>query len=143
MATTALVHPAAAAALAPAAVNTATTIQTPNSALTPKQQKVKEACQQFEAIFLRYLLQKMRDTVPKDGLLGSSQAQETYQDLMDGALADSLSKNGQFGLGEMLYKQLSMSTAGANTSPAAPQSKGSGGEAKSSLAYSPGLKAAQ
>ena len=136
-------HPAAASALAPAAANTATTIQTPNSELTPKQRKLKEACQQFEAIFLRYLLQKMRETVPKDGLLGSSQAQETYQDLMDGALSDALSKNGQFGLGEMLYKQLSMSMPGANVTAAAPKSNESGAGAKSSLVYSPGLKAAQ
>lgn len=69
--------------------------------------RLKEACQQFEAIFFRYLLQKMQDTIPKDGLIERSGDQEMFRDLMNGALADSLSKTGQLGLAESLYKQLS------------------------------------
>ncbi len=82
--------------------------QTPGqAALTPDQAKLKKACQDFEAIFLRFILRKMRDTVPKDGLLGNSDAQDTYRQMLDSALADEMSKSGSFGLGELLYKQMS------------------------------------
>lgn len=71
-----------------------------------KSAQLKEACQQFEAIFFRYVLQKMQDTVPKDGLIERSGDQEMFRDLMNGAMADSLSKTGQLGLAESLYRQL-------------------------------------
>ncbi len=87
--------------------------------LTPEQTKLKKAAQEFEAMFLRYLLSKMRETVPKDGLIEDSQAMETYQDMLDGALADNISEDSKFGLADMLYKQLSTNI---NKAPATPLS---------------------
>ncbi len=69
--------------------------------------KLTKACQDFEAIFLRFILQKMRDTVPKDGLIETSNAQQSYQQMMDGVMADNISKSGTVGLAQILYKQMS------------------------------------
>lgn len=74
--------------------------------LDEEQARLKKACQDLEGVFLRHLLQQMRKTVPQDGLLESSFAQKSYQDMMDGALVDGITRQGSFGLAEMLYRQL-------------------------------------
>jgi flagellar protein FlgJ len=81
--------------------------QAPAAPANPAAQRLKKACQDFEAIFLRQLLQKMRDTVPKDGLLGNSQAEDIFRSMLDGAVADEAAKSGSLGLGATLYNQLS------------------------------------
>jgi len=93
--------------------------------LTQQQRKLKTACQEFEAAFLRHLLKKMRDTVPSDGLIERSQAQQTYQEMLDSALADDISRQGSLGLGEMLYSQL-LPTLGGNAGSQAVTGSGDG-----------------
>ncbi|GAW29449.1 rod-binding protein [Carboxydocella sp. ULO1] len=68
--------------------------------------KLKEACQQMEALFLHQLLQRMRATVPKGGLFPEDNGEEIFRDMLDGELAVQMSKAGGIGLAEMLYQQL-------------------------------------
>ena len=70
------------------------------------EERLHEACKNFEAIMLRQMLKIMRETVPKDGLFGDSHAQETFQSMHDSALADQLAGGKGMGLGEVLFKQL-------------------------------------
>lgn len=70
-------------------------------------QQLKKACQQFESIFLYYLLQKMRDTVPKEGFFEQGVSYDIIQSMHDEALAEELSKGGGLGLADQIYKQLS------------------------------------
>lgn len=72
-----------------------------------KEQKLREAAQGFEAIFLNKLWQEMRATVPKNGYLHSQQ-EEQYLSMFDQELSQKLADAGGIGLGEMLYKQLKM-----------------------------------
>jgi Rod binding domain-containing protein len=65
-----------------------------------------EACQGFEALFINMLLQEMRKTVPDDGLLPTSNAMRTWQQLFDNQLADALASKQEMGLAKMLYQQL-------------------------------------
>jgi flagellar protein FlgJ len=75
-----------------------------------KHADLKKATQQFEAYFLDELLKEMRKTVPKDTLLkDQSNQQEIFRDMMDQDMADNMSKRGDFGLGKMMYDQLSAS----------------------------------
>ncbi len=54
----------------------------------------------------------MRKTVPKDTeTKDDAHQEETFRDMMDQTLADNMSKRGDFGLGKMLYDQLSKSVA--------------------------------
>ncbi|KXG77974.1 Peptidoglycan hydrolase FlgJ [Fervidicola ferrireducens] len=69
--------------------------------------ELKKACQQFEAIFLRYLLKEMRKTVPNGGLFGNSLSFNIFQSLYDDALSEELSRNKGIGIAEELYRQLS------------------------------------
>ncbi len=83
------------------AVNTAAVLDKPH-------QQLKRATEQFEGFFLHQLLAEMRKTVPKDTLLGDDANQgEIFRDMLDQTLADTMSRRGDFGLGKMMYDQLS------------------------------------
>ena len=75
---------------------------------SPDDKKLKEQCAEFESIFLHYLMQSMRRSSKMgDGLFGSSFAEDTYKDMLDDELSKEAAKSGKFGLGELLYLQLS------------------------------------
>ncbi len=68
--------------------------------------KLQKSCEGFEAIFINTLLQEMRKTVPDDGLLPTSSATRTWQQLFDNQLAETLASRQEVGVAKMLYKQL-------------------------------------
>jgi flagellar protein FlgJ len=82
--------------------------------------KLKDTCQQMEAVFINMLLTCMRTTVPKDSLLGDSSAEETMQSLADSETSKNMAKAGGMGLADMLYRQLS-STVVSNPKSQAPR----------------------
>lgn len=83
-----------------------------------KQEKLREACDGFEAIFLQKMWEQMRKTVPKEGYLHSKD-EETYQSLFDIELCKKMATAGGIGLGDMLYEQLSqqLENTGRTTTP--------------------------
>ena len=68
--------------------------------------KVKEACRQFEAILLRQILGEARKTVitGEDG--EDANEKGIYDDMVNNQLADSISQSGSFGLAKSLEGQL-------------------------------------
>ncbi len=66
----------------------------------PQSDKLYEACQQFEAVFLLQLWRAMKRTVP--------QQRQTlnYAEMFDLTFAEYLSRHGHFGIAEKLYEQL-------------------------------------
>lgn len=80
------------------------------------EKKLKESCQEFEAIFLSELLKSMRATVPKNSLLGESFGQDVFQSMLDDEYAKQTSRTSSIGLGDMLFQQmkLNMSLAQSN-----------------------------
>lgn len=69
------------------------------------ERKLKEAAQDFEAIFIGKLWEQMRNTVPKEGYLHSRQ-EDFYLSMFDHELSRKLAGAGGIGLGDMLYEQL-------------------------------------
>lgn len=70
-------------------------------------QKIRKACKDFESIFTYYLFKTMRQTVPKNTLLGNMSGKDTYNMLMDQKVAEELSnKGGGLGLQKILFEQL-------------------------------------
>ncbi len=59
---------------------------------------MEEAAASFEALFLQHLLQSMRKTVPKSGLIDTGFAGETFLAMLDDALAQEMAKAGGIGL---------------------------------------------
>ena len=72
--------------------------------------KLKQACQDFEAVFMGFMLKGMRKTVQKSELFGSSREEEMFTDMMDDEVCKSASRSKSIGIADLLYKQL----AGAN-----------------------------
>ncbi|MFC1528393.1 rod-binding protein [Candidatus Latescibacterota bacterium] len=72
-----------------------------------RKMKLKKAVRGFEAIFIRQLLNTMRSTIPEGAMFGKGSVSEIYGDMMDNALAETLSERSVLGLSDSLYRQLS------------------------------------
>ncbi|MDL2279270.1 peptidoglycan DD-metalloendopeptidase family protein [Desulfovibrio sp. OttesenSCG-928-G11] len=83
-----------------------------------KDEKLRESCEGFEAIFLQKMWEQMRKNVPKEGYLHSKD-EETYQSLFDVELCKKMASAGGIGLADMLYQQLSqqLEDTGRTTTP--------------------------
>lgn len=69
-------------------------------------EKLKRVSEQFEAVFVRQILKEMRDSVLKSTLFGDGMAGQTFQEMYDDHLAESITKAGGLGLGKVLYESL-------------------------------------
>ena len=69
-----------------------------------QKQAVRQAAQQFEAVFMNMLMKSMRDTLPKDGML-ESDTTRAYTGMFDQQIAQKLSEKG-VGLADMIVRQL-------------------------------------
>jgi flagellar protein FlgJ len=68
--------------------------------------KLRDACAEFESLFIFYLLKEMRATVPKSGFIGGGRAEEIYTSMLDSQLAKQVSAKGGIGLSTILLDQL-------------------------------------
>lgn len=68
---------------------------------------LREAVQGFESYFIHQILKQARASIPSGGLLPDSNDKEIYEDMLDQARAEQMTKVGGFGLTEALMKQLS------------------------------------
>ena len=74
--------------------------------------KLREACQDFEAMFMSIMYKQMRNTVPENDLFGKSNGQKIFESMLDDEVMKNASKAGGMGLGDMLYRQLKMESKG-------------------------------
>jgi len=73
------------------------------SALSDDVKKWKVA-QDFEALFVNQMLKSMRNTVPKDENMSSGR--RIFTEMLDEQIANTASRTGNFGLAQMIYKEL-------------------------------------
>ncbi|WP_285907048.1 rod-binding protein [Pseudodesulfovibrio pelocollis] len=71
-----------------------------------KSKQLRQACQNFEAVFISKLWQEMRNTVPKDGYTKSKQ-EDMYLSMFDKDFAETMAQAGGIGLADLIYDQLS------------------------------------
>lgn len=69
--------------------------------------KLMEACRGFEAMFLNFMYEKMRDTVPENTLFGTTNADKILQSMLDTELTKTMADAGGIGLADMMFRQLS------------------------------------
>lgn len=72
-----------------------------------RESELYKVCQDFEAIFIKQMLNVMRKTINKTGLLDGGFAEEVFEDMLYDEYAKKMAKNGNFGLSDSLYRQLS------------------------------------
>jgi len=66
---------------------------------------LREAAQQFEALFLQMMLKSMRTAGLGEGIFDNEQTR-LYTDLLDKQVAVDIAESGRFGLAEVIVKQL-------------------------------------
>ena len=82
--------------------------------------RLRQACQDLEGVFLRHLFQAMRETVPKEGLMGDSSGEEIFTSMFDDAMADRASSQLSRGLADALFQQLGRRLAASPAPQAGP-----------------------
>ncbi len=68
--------------------------------------RMKELAQEFEAIFIQQMYKEMRNTIPDDGLIPRTNAEDTYIQMQDLEIARATARQGGIGLAEIMMKQL-------------------------------------
>ena len=78
-----------------------------NASMKPldRNASLREAAEQFEAIFLNEFIKQARKAKLAEDIFGS-EAQDTYQDMMDRELSTQLAGRVNLGIAEALVRQL-------------------------------------
>lgn len=70
--------------------------------------KLKKAASEFEAVFVKQLMDIMDSTVEKSDFLSGGNAEETFKSMLNEQMATNISSNpaSSFGLAEQVYRQM-------------------------------------
>lgn len=69
-------------------------------------EELLKTCRDFESLFVNQMFKEMRKTIPKDGLIPTSQEQELFTGMFDEEVSKMISNSGRMGLAEMMFQQL-------------------------------------
>jgi len=72
-----------------------------------RQERLRRAAQDFEALFISYLLKVMRESIPKSGLLDEGLQGEIFKAMFDQEIAKRIARTKGLGIAEVIYRQLS------------------------------------
>lgn len=67
---------------------------------------LRDAAQDFEAVFLSQMIKPMFDTVPTNEMFGGGNAENIYRGLMVQEYGKALAKNGGVGIADSVYREL-------------------------------------
>ncbi len=74
--------------------------------------QMKESCKDFEAIFIKMMLDSMKATVPERSLFGKNQGEEYFEDMLYDEYAKSISRTDTFGISDAMYRQMTAQMKG-------------------------------
>ena len=79
-----------------------------NKSVDMKDEALKKAASEFEAVFVKQFLDIMDSTVEKSEFMHGGQAENIFKSLMNDEIAGQIATNpkASFGLAEQIYKQL-------------------------------------
>ena len=73
-----------------------------------RKSELYKVSQDFESLFIKQMLDVMRKTIHReDDLLNGGIGQDVYEDMLYGEYAKKMAATAQFGLADMIYRQLS------------------------------------
>jgi flagellar protein FlgJ len=80
----------------------------PKRQVIDKNSELYKACGDFEAIFIRQMLDVMRKTVHRENdLLGGGLSQDVFEGMLYDEYAKKIAQTAGFGLAETIYRQVS------------------------------------
>ncbi len=68
--------------------------------------RLQKACRDFEAIFIKQMLNSMRKTVKKSSLINRNMAEDIFEDMLYDEYSSSMSKTANLGLSKLMYNNL-------------------------------------
>lgn len=74
---------------------------------TSPSKEVKEAAEQFEAMLLKTMFGSMWSSMPKGGLLSGSNEEGLFQEMLQGELANEVSRHQSLGIKDVVLRELS------------------------------------
>ncbi len=77
--------------------------------------ELKNASQEFESIFIAYLLKIMRETIEKSGLTEEGFGKDVYTELFDQEVSRAIARHGALGIADLIYQRLSAQASSANS----------------------------
>ena len=69
-------------------------------------QKLKRACEDFEAILIQFMFRSMKKTIPGGSFFGNGYQQDIYESLFFQEIATKMARERGLGISETLYHQL-------------------------------------
>ncbi len=75
-------------------------------------EELREVCEDFEALFVKMMLDSMRSTLSDDTLIPKNQGEKMFEDELYGEYAKSISQTANLGLADMMYDQLAAGIPG-------------------------------
>ena len=85
-------------------VDNATNKKLSSNLVNKKADELKDVAEQFEAIFVHQMLKQARQSKLADGIF-NSEAQDTFNNMLDIEYSQVLSKKNNFGIAKALIKQ--------------------------------------
>jgi Rod binding domain-containing protein len=101
--------------------------------------KLKSSAQEFEALFLGYMLNVMRSTIEESDLTEKGLGQSTYTELFDQEVARSLAKRRALGIADLLVRNLTPQVVSPEPETAGGAVRQEGLREESKRALSPAL----
>jgi len=71
------------------------------------EKKLRDATVEFESMFIKQMLNSMRKTVTKNGLLDGGMGQEIFEDMLYDEYAKNMAQSANLGISDMMFQQLS------------------------------------
>ena len=68
--------------------------------------KLKEAAQEFEAIFINEMYKTARKTISESGLFEKSNAEKIFEEMLDMERSRQVSRNSNMGIADQMYRQM-------------------------------------
>ena len=68
--------------------------------------ELREVCEEFEALFVKMMLDSMRKTLNDDTLIPKNQGEKLFEDELYTEYAKNISQTANLGLADMMYNQL-------------------------------------
>ncbi|MCP4744594.1 MAG: flagellar biosynthesis protein FlgJ [Desulfobacteraceae bacterium] len=67
---------------------------------------LQKTCNDFESLFINYMMKQMRQTVPQNGVFSGNSAEKLYTTMLDSEMSKNIAHRGGIGLASMLLRQL-------------------------------------
>ncbi len=98
--------------------------RTQNATGSQRQVELKEAAQEFESLFVSYLMKVMRETIEESGLTEGGLGKDIYTELFDQEVSRSISRHGALGISDLLLKNLVQKDSSSATDQSRSPSQG-------------------